>query len=181
MRLAIFTATLLLLMLSACRKTEAFIDEGRRFEALEGGINFALDATPKEIHKLIVNFFAPDCPPCEKEIPALKKFYEKYRQATDVGFIAIGSSLKAIEQNPKPGKDPPLTAEQIKAEIFQFGKKFEQPYRRYWATAEDLKAWRVTGFPETLIFIREAGRLGFRKKIISEVTLEDLEREISGK
>ncbi len=181
MRLAILAATLLLLMLSACRKNEAFIDEARRFEALEGSAAFSLDATPKEIQKLIVNFFAPDCPPCEKEIPALKKFFEKYRQATDVGFVAIGSSLKAIEQNPKPGKDPPLTAEQIKAEVFQFGKKFDQPYPRYLATADELRAWRVTGFPETFIFIREKGKLGFRKKIISEVTLEDLERELQGK
>lgn len=180
MRIALFLAAAALVALSACKKSETFIDEERRFEAFDPGTEFSLASAPKEIQRLIVNFFAPDCPPCEKEIPALRKFYEKYRETSDIGFVAIGSSLKAIEQNPKPGKDPPMTKEQIKEEIAAFGKKFPQPYRRHVATAEDLKAWRITGFPETFVFIRDGKRWRLSKKIISEVTLEDLERELKG-
>jgi thiol-disulfide isomerase/thioredoxin len=175
-RLTCLGFTLAVMALSACRKNETFIEEERRFEAAETGADFSLRSVPKEIHRLVVNFFAPDCPPCEKEIPALKKFYDKHRE-TSVGFIAIGSSLKAIEQNPKPGKDPPLTRHDIKAELALFAKKFAQPYPHYLASGEDLKAWRITGFPETFIFSREGGSLRFRRKIISEVSFEDLERE----
>lgn len=178
MRGAIIASAFLLIGLSACRKSEAFIETERKFQALESPGEFSLATTPNEIHKLVVNFFAPDCPPCEKEIPALKKFYEKYRGQSSVGFFAVGSSLKAVEQNPKPGKDPPLTREQIRAELLAFGKKFTPNYPQYLADGEDLRSWRVTGFPETLIFVRQSGKLEFRKKIISEITFEDLEREL---
>jgi thiol-disulfide isomerase/thioredoxin len=179
-RAALIASALLLAALSACRKSEAFVDEERRFESLETGIGFSLQAAPKEIQKLIVNFFAPDCPPCEKEVPALKKFYQKYRQNPTVGFFAVGSSLKAVEQNPKPGKDPPLTRETIRSELLAFDKKFAPAYPQYLAEGADLKAWRVTGFPETFIFIRYQGGWQFKKKIISEISFELLEGELNG-
>ena len=179
MRAAI-VSVFFLLALSACRKTETFIEEERRFAPLDAPGMFSLQELPKELHQVVVNFFAPDCPPCEKEIPALRKFYDKYKPQSSVGFFAIGSSLKAVEQNPKPGKDPPLTRETIRSELVAFAKKFSLPYPQYLADGEDLRAWRITGFPETFVFTRSGGGWLLKRKIISEVTFEDLERELRG-
>lgn len=166
----------LALSIVGCRKGEAFIDEAHRFEAVGQGAQFSLEAVPKEIHKLIVNFYAPDCPPCEKEIPALKKFYDKYRTQSSVGFIAVGSSLKAVEQNPKPGKDPPLTRVQILNELAAFNSKYSPPWPQYLADSADIKTWRITGFPETFLLERRNGRWVLQKKIISEISFETLEK-----
>lgn len=178
LRTVIIFSGILSIGLAGCHKGETFIDEVRFFEQLETGAQFSLDTMPKEIRKLIVNFYAPDCPPCEKEIPALKKFYDKYRSQSSIGFIAIGSSLKAVEQNPKPGKDPPLSRAQIRSELIAFNKKYSPTWPQYLADGEGLKAWRVTGFPETFVFERKNGRWLLQKKIISEVTFEILEQHI---
>ena len=175
-RCAFIVSCLVIGGFAGCKKVETFIDETRRFEAAGKGIQFSLDTVPKEIHKLIVNFYAPDCPPCEKEIPALKKFYEKYRTQTSLGFVAIGSSLKAVEQNPRPGKDPPLTREQILSELAAFNVKYSPPWPQYLADSTDLKTWRITGFPETFLFERRNGRWVLQKKIISEISFEILEK-----
>ncbi len=176
MRSVVVFSVLNILCFVGCRKGESFIDEARRFEAVDKGQHFALDTVPKEIHKLIVNFYAPDCQPCEKEIPALKKFYEKYRTQTSVGFVAIGSSLKAVGQNPKPGKDPPLTRGQILSELAVFNGRYSPPWPQYLADSADLKTWRITGFPETFLFERRNGRWVLQKKIISEISFEILEK-----
>ncbi len=176
MRYVLIVSFLVISGLTGCKRAETFIDETRRFEAAGKGLQFSLDTVPKEIHKLIVNFYAPDCPPCEKEIPALKKFYEKYRTQTSVGFVAVGSSLKAVEQNPRPGKDPPLTREQILSELAAFNVKYSPPWPQYLADSTDLKTWRITGFPETFLFERRNGRWVLQKKIISEISFEILEK-----
>jgi len=176
MRYVLIVSFLVISGLTGCKRAESFIDETRRFEAAGKGIQFSLDTVPKEIHKLIVNFYAPDCPPCEKEIPALKKFYEKYRTQTSVGFMAVGSSLKAVEQNPKPGKDPPLTREQILSELAAFNAKYSPPWPQYLADSTDLKTWRITGFPETFLFERQNGRWILKKKLISEISFDTLEK-----
>ena len=176
MRYVLIVSFLVISGLTGCKRAETFIDETRRFEAAGKGLQFSLDTVPKEIHKLIVNFYAPDCPPCEKEIPALKKFYEKYRTQTSVGFMAVGSSLKAVEQNPKPGKDPPLTREQILSELAAFNAKYSPPWPQYLADSTDLKTWRITGFPETFLFKRQNGRWILKKKLISEISFDTLEK-----
>lgn len=176
LRAALVSFVFAILFFAGCRRAESFIDEAHRFEAAGKGVQFSLDTLPKEIHKLIVNFYAPDCPPCEKEIPALKKFYDKYRAQTSVGFVAVGSSLKAVEQNPKPGKDPPLTREQILGELAAFNAKYSPPWPQYLADSAELKTWRITGFPETFLFERRNGRWVLQKKIISEVSFETLEK-----
>lgn len=180
MRGAIIVSAFLLIGLSACRKTENFVENERKFQAIEPSGEFSLQGVPKELHQVVVNFFAPDCPPCEKEIPALRKFYDKYKPQSSVGFFAIGSSLKAVEQNPKPGKDPPLSREAIRSELVAFAKKFSLSYPQYLADGEDLKAWRITGFPETFIFTRSGDGWRLKRKIISEITLEDIERDLRG-
>lgn len=177
MRTYLFIA-LALLFCSGCRKKESLVDTELRFTALEDGTEFSLQEIPNSIHKLMVNFYAPDCPPCEKEIGALKKFHEKYRENSSVGFIAIGSSLKAIDVNPRPGKDPPLSIADIKKDLVDFKKKYSITYPQFIAESQALTAWRVTGFPETFIFIRRDNRLELTKKIISEVTLDILENEL---
>lgn len=180
-RFALVVCVFFICALSACRKVESFIDESRRFEAFQGATEqFSLAATPREIQRLVVNFYAPDCPPCEKEIPAIKKFYEKYRNNKAIGFFAIGSSLKAIEQNPKPGKDPPVSREQIHSELKQFSQKYASDWPQYLADGEDLRAWRITGFPETFLFVRVNDRWQLSRKIISEISFETLESFAAG-
>lgn len=177
MRIYIFLA-IVLLAFSGCKKKETLVDPETRFTALEEGKEFSLQDIPFTIQKLIVNFYAPDCPPCEKEIGALRKFHDKYRESSSIGFIAIGSSLKAVDQNPKPGKDPPLSITDIRKDLLDFKKKFSITYPQFIAGSQALTAWRVTGFPETFVFMRRNNRLELTKKIISEVTLDVLESEL---
>lgn len=174
----LFITALILIGCVGCKAKESLIDSEMHFAPLEEGRDFSLRETSDGIQKFIVNFYAPDCPPCEKEIGALKNFHEKYRENIAVGFVAIGSSLKAVDQNPRPGKDPPITSAEIKKDLLQFKKKFSLSYPQYIADSQALATWRVTGFPETFLFIRKNHRLALAKKIISEVTLDVLENEL---
>ncbi|HRP68639.1 MAG TPA: hypothetical protein PLY93_03840, partial [Turneriella sp.] len=56
-----------------CRSPEKLLDTDRSFAPLVDGGAFTLKALPPIVQKVVVNFFAPHCPPCEKEVPELKK------------------------------------------------------------------------------------------------------------
>jgi len=47
------------------------------------------DLTKEKDRLLIVHFWATWCPPCVEEIPALSKFWEKYKKRGDVTLYAI--------------------------------------------------------------------------------------------
>lgn len=159
----------------SCRQPEKLFDDTRSFAALGGGTAFSLAAVPLTVKAVVVNFFAPDCPPCEKEIPALKAFYEAHKQDTAVSFISIGSSLRAVGANAAaaPGRD------EINKELEVFIRRFAVNYPQHTADAADLVSWRVTGFPETFIFARTPAGFKLKRKFISEITRESLENELS--
>jgi len=164
---------LIFLLLGGCQRKEQIVDEGQKFASLEGLRDFSLAEVPSGVHRLIINFYAPDCPPCEKEIPALKKFNAFAQKNNSMGFVAIGSSLKAIDSGVASGSDPPGEVE-TRRELLSFAKKFSLNYPQHIATPLALKSWRITGFPETFIFERYDGHLNLSRKIISEVSYETL-------
>jgi len=179
MRQFVVIATCLVVCCS-CRRSEKLLEEKQRFAALNDASAFSLVEVPEGIHRLVVNFYAPDCPPCENEVQALKSFYEKYHNDATLRFISIGSNLRAIEQASNSGKDPPLGYAQIRAELLLFAKKFSLAWPQFVADGAALKSWRVTGFPETFIFVRQGKKFVLQRKIISEIALEVLERELHG-
>lgn len=158
---------------TACKSHEKFIDDARSFAALSGGARFALNAVNPQVKKVVVNFFAPDCPPCEKEVPALKAFYAAHAADAELLFVSIGSSLKAIGN---PGGAP--TDIELRSEVKNFVTQFALPYPQYVATGDDLRSWRITGFPETFVFVRAQEGWKLRRKFISEVSREVLENEL---
>lgn len=168
----LFVPTLLIMAVS-CKSRERFIDDARRFSALSGPGYFQLDTVDAQVKRIVVNFFAPDCPPCEKEIPALKAFYAAHAADSDLLFISIGSSLKAIDSQMGA-----LTDIELRAEVKNFATKYALPYPQYIASSSDLRSWRVTGFPETFVFERSVSGWKLRRKFISEVSREVLENEL---
>lgn len=163
------------LLLSACRQREKLLNETIIFPALSGQGQFQLSAVEPGIQKVVINFFAPDCPPCEKELPALKEFYQAHAADSDLLFVSIGSSLRAIG-NSDAGKAP--ADSEIRSEISSFIRKFAVNYPQFVAGGTELAAWRVTGFPETFVFVREGITWKLKRKFISEITRENLENEL---
>lgn len=168
-------ALLCALLLPACRPKEKLIEERTVFRALSGTQSFQLAAVEPHVKKIVVNFFAPDCPPCEKELPALKQFHRAHAQDPDLLFVSIGSSLRAV--GTADASAAPSNAE-LDSEIRKFIAKFSVDYPQYVAGSAELAAWRVTGFPETFVFIREGSAWKLKRKFISEITRENLENEL---
>lgn len=164
-----------LFVIFACRPREKLLDESVVFPALSGKGQFQLNAVEPRMEKVVVNFFAPDCPPCEKELPALKEFYQAHAADSGLLFVSVGSSLKAIGSSNSSWL--PSDSE-IRAGISSFIRRFDVNYPQYVAGSNELAAWRVTGFPETFIFVREGNAWKLRRKFISEVSREHLENEL---
>jgi len=171
--------SLLVLFASACRPKETFVNEAQVFQALSGGAAFSLAGVAPEVQVVVLNFYAPDCPPCEKEVPALRAFAQKHATDKNLRFVAVGSSLRAVAQE----KDAPggaVTLNEIVSELGAFSRKFNLSYPQYVADGAQLKSWRVTGFPETFVFYRVAGAWQLARKYISEITFEQLEQVTGG-
>ncbi|AFM13357.1 TlpA family protein disulfide reductase [Turneriella parva] len=174
-----FAALVLCSLLSACKAKETFVDEQQAFKALAGDGSFSLASVAPEVQTVVFNFYAPDCPPCEKEVPALKAFAQKYAAARNLRFVAVGSSLRAVAQDKEPAQGA-VTLNEIVSELNAFSRKFNLGYPQYIAEAAQLKSWRVTGFPETFVFQRVAGRWQLDRKYISEITFDQLEQVTGG-
>ncbi len=91
----------------------------------------------------IIHFWATWCPPCVEEIPALSRFWDKYRTRSDVGLYAISvdKDWKTIEEFMK--KNPsaiPLFLDPGAATAKRFG---------------------TTQYPETYV-VNDKGRVLFR-------------------
>ncbi len=162
-----------------CGRKETFVDQSLSFAALGQGAEFSLHAVPGAAQFVVANFYAPDCPPCEKEVPALKAFAARHRADAAIRFVAIGSSLRAIGEDGVTTKTA-ISRDEIVRELQQFATKFSIDYPQYIADAAVLKAWRITGFPETFVFKRAGARWQLVRKYISEITLEELEKVTSG-
>ena len=152
----------------ACAPREKFIRDEEKFEPLDlqSGAEakfFSLaSALAENSEFLVVNFYAPDCPPCIQEIPQLNQLWSYTQKNPQVQFVAIGSSLNAI------GEDMPV--DKIRSEVRTMQQKFSIKYPSFVATSSQLKSWRITGFPETFVFRREGASWRLHKKHIAEVT-----------
>jgi len=101
------------------------------------------DLTQEKDRLLIVHFWATWCPPCVEEIPALTKFWEKYKSKSGVSLytISVDKDWKTIDEFLK--KTPstlPLYRDPDAATAKRFGS---------------------SQYPETYI-INKAGRVLFR-------------------
>lgn len=58
------------------------------------------DLTKEKGRLVIIHFWASWCPPCVEEIPALSRFWERYRGRTDIVLYAVSvdRNWEAIEQ-----------------------------------------------------------------------------------
>ncbi|RME92767.1 MAG: TlpA family protein disulfide reductase [Candidatus Hydrogenedentota bacterium] len=111
---------------------------------------------------LVFNFFAPGCPPCEKEVPELRKLAGMWKNNPQIALIGIGSDLAAAAEE--------IALKDAYAAVEKFKKQFPLPYPIYVADSTALKKFRLTGFPETFIFTRTKKGLRFERKFISEIT-----------
>ncbi|MCS6984519.1 MAG: TlpA family protein disulfide reductase [Leptospiraceae bacterium] len=159
----------LLVLFGVHCRGESFIDEEAYFPALgqEGGFRLK-EASYQE---LVVNFFAPHCPPCIEELPELRAFFKN--ATPHRGFLAIGSTLEAL-QDPERG-----TLAHISGEVENFVKEHNLNYPVYLADHENLKSWNIRGFPETFVFMRERNNYILKRKFISAVKLNQLEDYLS--
>ncbi len=122
---------------------------------------------------LVVNFFAPDCPPCITELPELKKFYETTQVEKKITYIAIGSALDSVAQGEAVSHELAATT------VAPFVKQYNLSYPIYLADTATLRSWNITGFPETFIFSRNRrGKWQLKRKFISAVTAAQLQAAI---
>jgi thiol-disulfide isomerase/thioredoxin len=58
-----------------------------------------VDLTKEKGHLVIIHFWATWCPPCVEEVPALSKFWEKYRGRDDIVLytISVDKDWKTID------------------------------------------------------------------------------------
>lgn len=121
----------------------------------------------KEI--IFVNFFAPDCPPCEKEVPELEKFVnEILPKNKSAAFYAIGSSLTSLAEGEEQSD------EEVVSEVLRFKQQFKLKGDVYAAGTKKLRSYRVKAFPETYVFYRNEKGYFLQRKFISSVTAKQL-------
>ncbi|MDH5720159.1 MAG: TlpA family protein disulfide reductase [Spirochaetia bacterium] len=133
---------------------------------------FNMQSVSKDKKILILNFFAPDCPPCIEELPDLKAYYNEYKSKyNDVEFRVVGSLLSSVAGEDDGNK------ELISAELLKFINKHNISYPVYLATKKDLDEFNITGYPETFIFFRDKNKEWYlKRKYISAIKKSDLEK-----
>jgi thiol-disulfide isomerase/thioredoxin len=114
--------------------------------------------TPDDLRGKVVavNFWATWCPPCKAEIPALTRFYEKYK---DRGFVLLGvmADEMTLPELEEFAKQYGLRYPVIKLD-YEVGDHFGLP----------------AGFPTTYVYDR-TGHLRFEeKRAIREASFEKL-------
>ncbi len=108
---------------------------------------------------IVLNFWATWCPPCVREVPALEKLFETYR---DKGLVVIGVALDTTQPvidfiDPQGVEYPVLIADQE-------GPALTQQYGN-----------RLNVLPYTVIIDRQ-GNIVYRHR--SEITFEEAEAVI---
>ncbi|MDH5716886.1 MAG: TlpA family protein disulfide reductase [Spirochaetia bacterium] len=133
--------------------------------------NFSMESVAPNKTILIINFFAPGCPPCIDELPDLKTYYLEYKQKfPHVEFITVGSSLTSIDDSDTTDK------ETVKKDVLNFINEHNLSYPVYAAITKDLKEFNITGYPETFVFYKDKENKWYlRRKFISSVTKKELE------
>ena len=83
-----------------CSPTKKFIEPDFSFPIVQKnheGELFDLQKLPPQVCYVILNVFAPNCPPCVVELPEIKKIYEtSLRKEKKIFFIALGSTLDTL-------------------------------------------------------------------------------------
>lgn len=103
----------------------------------------AIDLTREKGHVTIVHFWATWCPPCVEEIPALSKFWDRYRNRSDVVLYAVSvdKDWKTIDAFSKKSPNKlPIYRDPNEATARRFG---------------------TTQYPETYI-VNRSGRVLYR-------------------
>ncbi|MEK4384868.1 TlpA disulfide reductase family protein [Solibacillus sp. FSL W7-1464] len=76
--------------------------------------------------RVVLNFWATWCPPCEAEMPHMQKYYEKYRKEDNVEIVGVNMTyanekLERVEQFLKSYDITfPIVLEQTEAVAFQY-------------------------------------------------------------
>ncbi len=166
--------------LSYCKKEKFFETPLFNFPAYDKSLKkigpvFDIDKLPSEVNYILINFFAPRCPPCIEEVPVLNQFYKKIKskKKKDTIFIGLGSTLDSI------GQQESIGFEKIASDVGKFTQEYQLDYPIYLADANILRSFNVTGFPETFIFLKKkSGHIPvlLLRRFISSVTFMDLER-----
>ncbi len=103
-----------------------------KLEPVGGGKPMSL----QQIHgkAVVVVFWATWCPPCRREIPALKDFYQTY---TPKGVQVVTVTIDF---------------RQTREDVVQFEQKYELPYIVLWDSGNKVSdVWGVEGIPTNLV------------------------------
>lgn len=109
---------------------------------------------------LVLNFWAPWCPPCKEEAPALQAVYDRYK-GTDVEFLMV--SIKDTDQN---------------VANFMNDMKLSFPVALD-ANAELTSKYPVSGIPTTFFIDRTGNIKRVYTGALTEIQMEEFIREIS--
>ena len=119
-----------------------------------------VDLAAQKGRLIVVHFWATWCPPCVEEIPALSRFWEKYRNRKDLTLytVSVDKDWKTIDDfSRKNPNDLPIYRDPNSATAQRFG---------------------TTMFPETYI-VNPAGRVIYRVQGGIEWTNEDVQQRIN--
>ncbi len=168
----------------SCSPTKKFFEPDFSFPLTQKnriGNLFDLTTLPHQVRYVILNVFAPNCPPCVTELAAIKKLYKtSLLKRKDIFFVALGSTLDTLSSNNPPKDDEILVA------VNGFKKKYSLQYPVYLANSKILQSFGVTGFPETFIFTKDKEKrensytplgvnLRLVRKFISSITFREVE------
>ena len=178
MKIIIFLIYIVFFLLS-CKENKVFWNPNYNYPSLnlqenKLGVFFNMNSISPSIHTIVINIFAPNCPPCEDEIVELNSFYENIVQKQkNVLLIGLGASLETLTNSKYQKFENQIN------EIVPFVQKYNITYPIYLANQDILKSFGITGFPETFILKRnQDGYFYLSKKIISSVTLKVLKAKI---
>ena len=171
----IYAIVAMALVLSHCKKIE-YLNLDYSYQAIDQNeVAFKLNS-PSNGEVLIINFFAPNCPPCITELPELRRFYDQVKSESGTKFIAVGSLQEVAAHNSGVTVDEQfLEFAEIKKQVTQFFLKYKTDYPVYLSDAQGLKAMRVSKFPETLVFYKTDKGYSLRRKFTGAIKAKDLQ------
>ena len=164
------------LVFSHCKKVE-YLNLDYSYQAIDQNeVAFKLNSPSNGEMILIINFFAPNCPPCITELPELRRFYDQVKSESGTKLIAIGSLQEIAAHNLGATVDEQLLEfAEIKKQVTQFSLKYKTDYPVYLSNAQGLKAMRVSKFPETLVFYKTDKGYSLRRKFTGAIKAKDLQ------
>ena len=171
----IYAIIAMALVLSHCKKVE-YLNLDYSYQAIDKNeVAFNLNNLSNG-EVFIINFFAPNCPPCITELPELRRFYDQVKSESGIRLIAIGSLQEVAAHNlGATVGEQFLEFAEIKKQVTQFSLKYKSDYPVYLSNAHGLKAMRVSKFPETLVFYKTDKGYSLRRKFTGAIKAKDLQ------